>query len=260
MSSRSKVLIGVLVVLVLGSATVITLLQNRDRGVEVRMEAVEERDLISTVTASGNIRARLAVDISADVMGRVIELNVEEGDNVTQGEILLRIDPSQLEAAVSRAQATLSQAQAQVAQQRASMYAPSVNTAVALFAQRLKSVADYLSAGVLLHAITAVELILLLSTPVVAPHPLKGPALAMLGVTVEPDAEMAPRMRMTSVPWAFRAAVADTVAPFRLNEHNRQKIVTVSTTKMVADAITKIHSGTGSISQLLEFDDECDED
>ena len=54
--------------------------------------------------------------------------------------------------------------------------------------------------------------------------------------------------------------VADTVAPFRLNERNRQKVVTVSTTRMVADAITKIHSGTGSISQLLEFDDECDED
>jgi HlyD family secretion protein len=121
MSSGRKTLIGILVVVVLGSATIISLVQGRDRGVEVRMEEVSRRDLISTVTASGNIRARLAVDISADVMGRVIELNVEEGDDVTQGEVLLRIDPSQLEAAVSRAQAALSQAQAQVAQQQANL-------------------------------------------------------------------------------------------------------------------------------------------
>jgi len=121
MSSRRKILIGIFVVVVLGSATTISLLQVRERGIEVRMEEVSQRDLVSTVTASGNIRARLKVDISADVMGRVIQLNVEEGDDVTEREVLLRIDPSQLEAAVSRAQAGLSQAQAQVAQQRANL-------------------------------------------------------------------------------------------------------------------------------------------
>jgi HlyD family secretion protein len=121
MTSSRKILIGALVVVVLASATVISLLHGRERGIEVRLEEVARRDLVSTVTASGNIRARLAVDISADVMGRVIELNVEEGDDVTRGQVLLRIDPSQLEAAVSRAQASMSQAQAQVAQQRANL-------------------------------------------------------------------------------------------------------------------------------------------
>lgn len=45
--------------------------------------------------------------------------------------------------------------------------------------------------------------------------------------------------------------IADTVVPWRLNEHNRKKIHTVSTTKMIADAIWRIHTGTGSISELL---------
>jgi len=121
MTSSRKILIGVLVVVVLGAAALITVLRGRENGIEVRLEEVARRDLVSTVTASGNIRARRAVDISADVMGRVIELNVEEGDDVAEGEVLLRIDPSQLEAAVSRAQASLSQAQAQVAQQRANL-------------------------------------------------------------------------------------------------------------------------------------------
>jgi HlyD family secretion protein len=120
MSSRGKIIIGVVLVLVLGSAGVISFIQGGNRkGVQVRMEEVAQRDLVATVTVSGNIRARRAVDISADVMGRIIELNVEEGDDVTDGDVLLRIDPSQLEAAVSRAQATLSQAKAQAAQQRA---------------------------------------------------------------------------------------------------------------------------------------------
>ncbi len=120
MSSRGKIIIGVLLVLVLGGAVAISVTQGgAGRGVQVRMEGVETRDLVATVTVSGNVRARRAVDISADVMGRIIELNVEEGDDVSEGETLLRIDPSQLEAAVSRARASLSQAQAQAAQQRA---------------------------------------------------------------------------------------------------------------------------------------------
>lgn len=43
----------------------------------------------------------------------------------------------------------------------------------------------------------------------------------------------------------------DTVDPFRLNEENSKKLHVISTTKMVADAISRIHSGNGSISQLL---------
>ncbi len=121
MTSRRKILVGSILVVALGSAAALSLLTARDRGIEVRMEEVIRRDLVSTVTVSGNIRARRAVDISADVMGRIIELNVQEGDNVRPGEVLLRIDPSQLEAAVARAQAGLSQAQAQVAQQRANL-------------------------------------------------------------------------------------------------------------------------------------------
>jgi ribose-phosphate pyrophosphokinase len=49
-----------------------------------------------------------------------------------------------------------------------------------------------------------------------------------------------------------RFVIADTVEPHRLNEGNRAKVHAIDTTKMVADAVMKIHSGTGSISELLE--------
>jgi ribose-phosphate pyrophosphokinase len=48
-----------------------------------------------------------------------------------------------------------------------------------------------------------------------------------------------------------KIVVCDTVDPWRLSERNRKKVVKLSTAKMVADAIERIHYGTGSISELL---------
>jgi ribose-phosphate pyrophosphokinase len=45
--------------------------------------------------------------------------------------------------------------------------------------------------------------------------------------------------------------VADTILPFRVSETNLKKLRIVDTTSMVADAIRRIHSGTGSLSELL---------
>jgi ribose-phosphate pyrophosphokinase len=46
--------------------------------------------------------------------------------------------------------------------------------------------------------------------------------------------------------------VADTVDPWRLNAVNRNKVQMVKTSHLVADAIRRIHSGTGSLSELLK--------
>lgn len=48
-----------------------------------------------------------------------------------------------------------------------------------------------------------------------------------------------------------KIVIADTVDPWRLNDENKKKLIVIDTTKMVADAIWRIHSGTGSISELL---------
>jgi ribose-phosphate pyrophosphokinase len=48
-----------------------------------------------------------------------------------------------------------------------------------------------------------------------------------------------------------KVVVTDTIKPFRLSEENRTKLHIVDTTKMVADAVRRIHNGTGSISELL---------
>ncbi len=121
MQTRTKVIIGIAAVAVLGTAAALSVTRGGDRGAEVRMEAVARRDLVQIVTASGNIRARQAVDISSDISAKVSQVLVEEGDDVQAGQVLMRLDPAQYQAGVSRAQATLSQARAGESQQRANM-------------------------------------------------------------------------------------------------------------------------------------------
>lgn len=121
MEKRTKVIVGIAVVAVLGLAGALSVLRAREDGVEVRTEVIERRDLEEIVTASGNIRARRTVDMSSDVSARVQDLLVEEGDDVTAGQVLLRLEPDQYQAALSRAEASLAQARAQESQQRANL-------------------------------------------------------------------------------------------------------------------------------------------
>lgn len=120
MSGGQKLIVGIVVLAIIGTGAWSKILR-ADRGVEVRVEVVEKRNIISTITATGQVQARRQVNISSDVMGRVTDLTVEDGDEVEEGQILLTVDPSQIRAVVSRARATLSQAEAQVAQQRANL-------------------------------------------------------------------------------------------------------------------------------------------
>jgi HlyD family secretion protein len=87
----------------------------------VRIEPVEKRDLVASVTASGQVRPQMKVDVASDITGRIVRLAVREGQIVTQGQFLLQIDAEQAKAAVDRAAAALSAARAQAAQARANL-------------------------------------------------------------------------------------------------------------------------------------------
>ena len=121
MKTQSKVLIGISIASLLGLAVWFSLMWPRNQGIEVRLEAIEYQDLVEIVTASGNIRARRTVDISSDVSARVTELLVDEGADVVRGQTLLRLEPDQYQASLSRSEASLAQAQAQAAQQDANL-------------------------------------------------------------------------------------------------------------------------------------------
>jgi HlyD family secretion protein len=120
MTRKWKVALGAgAVVLVTGAGIVVK--GRGEEGTEIRAQAVEVRPLESVVRASGWIQPRVSVDVQSDIMGRVTALYVQEGDVVPRGQVLLRIDPTQYEAAVARARAGVSEALAREAQARASL-------------------------------------------------------------------------------------------------------------------------------------------
>lgn len=115
--ARLGLIAGVLVAVAAGVAWM-GAQKSRNKATEVRMEPVGRRDLVATVTASGTIKAKAQVDISADVTGRILEIAVKEGELVRKGQFLMRIDPVQFEGAVSRGEAALSSAEAAYLQAR----------------------------------------------------------------------------------------------------------------------------------------------
>ena len=110
-SRRKKIVIIGIVVLALGGVTAAQI-GTGDRGIEVRIEEVASRDLVATVVASGRIEPKRSVDIASDITGRITSIPVEEGQFVRRGQFLLRIDPTQFQASVQRAEAVLSAARA----------------------------------------------------------------------------------------------------------------------------------------------------
>jgi HlyD family secretion protein len=80
----------------------------------VQVESVELRELTAKVTGSGQIRPFKEIDISSNVMGRIEELAVQEGQEVSAGQFLLRIDPVRYLSAVEQVQASIASAETSV--------------------------------------------------------------------------------------------------------------------------------------------------
>ncbi|MEO7042577.1 MAG: efflux RND transporter periplasmic adaptor subunit [Gemmatimonadaceae bacterium] len=121
MQKRTKSIVGVVVLAAVIAVGVIAAKKGGDKAVEVKIEAVGNRDLVASVTASGQVASHTKVDVASDVSGRITRLAVKEGDIVKKGQFLLEIDPSQYQAAVVRNQAAVASSRAQVAQAQANL-------------------------------------------------------------------------------------------------------------------------------------------
>jgi HlyD family secretion protein len=116
--SRRNVLITAAIVLVAAAVVTANLYFKRNRGVAVTTEQIRERDLEAIVSASGKIQPKRSVNISADTVGRVVNLAVNEGDRVHVGQFLLQIDPKSLRTRVESGAASLKAAEVTLDQMR----------------------------------------------------------------------------------------------------------------------------------------------
>ena len=85
---------------------------------EVAVEKVALRDLTETVLASGKIQPVTEVKISSEVSGEIVALTIKEGDAVRKGQLLARINPEMMAAALDRNEAAVNNAKSGLASAR----------------------------------------------------------------------------------------------------------------------------------------------
>ncbi|MBK7803811.1 MAG: efflux RND transporter periplasmic adaptor subunit [Chloracidobacterium sp.] len=146
LSRKKKIIIGVSAVVLLAIIIVGSVLATRTDTPEVTVVKLETRkELRSTVTSSGEIRPIQFMNLTSEVQGRIEEIYVKEGDTVTKGQPLVKLDPNQLnsntdaqiaayqtaqdEVRVSQTQVTAAQNQYSQAQQGLNASDASVTTA-----------------------------------------------------------------------------------------------------------------------------------
>lgn len=105
---------------VIVAAVVLYALFRADKGEPVVISRPARETIIEKIPANGKIRPVTEVKISPDVSGEIVELNVEEGDRVQKGDLIIKIRQDVYISLKDRAEASLNSTRAQYRQQKAS--------------------------------------------------------------------------------------------------------------------------------------------
>ncbi len=127
MKRKWKWIIGVVVLLAVGGGIFASVKMNQRGIVAVQTGRAVKQDLTSLVTASGEIKPRNYVNIGANVMGRLTDINVKEGDRVHKNQVLARLESIQAQADVQAQQAALNSSLAESSASEAGLKAMDEN-------------------------------------------------------------------------------------------------------------------------------------
>lgn len=96
---------------------------NVARELEIGVEAATpaQGSIVRTVQAPGEVEAFDEVDISSEVVGKIVEMPVEEGEYVEKGALLCRLDDADYKARVVSAEANVAKLQAMIKQAEADL-------------------------------------------------------------------------------------------------------------------------------------------
>jgi HlyD family secretion protein len=131
MKTWQKVGIGVGAVVILGSISWYSIYQSNKGVVTVQSGKVVKQDLVSIVTASGEVRPKNYTNVLGEGIGKITDIVVKEGDHVKRGDILLHLENIQPAADVQAQEASISSTEAGMR-----VAAASYDSAVATLAQR----------------------------------------------------------------------------------------------------------------------------
>jgi len=114
-----RVLRGVIGVAALAGIVAVNVNVDSSTQISVLAQKATRRDLVSVVSASGEIKPKRYVNISANVSGRIEQLLIKEGDTVRKGQVLARIDSTRIAAGERQSAAALEGAKADLARAQA---------------------------------------------------------------------------------------------------------------------------------------------
>jgi len=121
-AKKKRIILFAGIILIIALIILLNLQASREKTIKVTVEKVKKQDITSIISASGEIKPKKNINISALVAGRIVKIGVKEGQEVKAGDFLLQIDPTYFEAQVDRIRANINQFKAELiraeAQQR----------------------------------------------------------------------------------------------------------------------------------------------
>lgn len=81
---------------------------------EVEVEKPRRDAIVETITASGTVEPVEEAEIAPQIIGRVVEVLVEDGDRVSKGEVLLRLDQTEANARLASSEARIARLEAAI--------------------------------------------------------------------------------------------------------------------------------------------------
>lgn len=119
---RKKWVLYVIIILLLTAATAYVIVTNKkSEKVKYITHKLQMRDLVVTVSATGNIEPTNTVDVGIEVSGTIIKLYADFNQHVKKGDILARLDTTKLESRVKNSEASLLVAKANLSERKISV-------------------------------------------------------------------------------------------------------------------------------------------
>src|SRR6185369_14025411 len=114
MTLKKKIILsGVFVLLAAGTSGYYFKFVKDSGVISVQTGKGMRQDLTQAVAANGEIRPKKSANISSNMMGRIVNMPVKEGDHVKEGDLLIRLESIQTEANVKSTEAMLDAAQSE---------------------------------------------------------------------------------------------------------------------------------------------------
>ena len=123
MTGKGKAGLSLVALAVVGAGTIASVRWSQRDLVTVQTAKVVRQDLVSVVTASGEIKPRNYINLGANAQGPITELLIKEGDRVRKDQVVARIENTQANADVNAQKAAIASAEADSAASEAGLKA-----------------------------------------------------------------------------------------------------------------------------------------